>query len=87
MLDINSLKSGQMLRYSAKHYLSQECIESLWILLGESEAHAARRPGERLFKMYQIYDSHNNGLFILRNQPTDYVFNSSTIKNFVLESA
>lgn len=84
MLDINSLKSGQMLRYSVKLYSSQEHVESLWILLGESKAHAFCRPGERLFKMYQIYDSHND-LFILRNRPTDYIFSSSTIKNFVLE--
>lgn len=84
MLDINSLKPGQMLRYSAKMYNSAESVESLWILLGESKAHASCHPGERLFKVYQIYDSHNP-VYIERNQPTNYTFNSSTIKYFVLE--
>ena len=86
MLDINNLKPGQMVRYSVKLYSSQEHVESLWILLDEEPSATPSASVRRAFKMYQIYDSHND-LFILRNRPIEFVFNPKSIKNFVLEVA
>jgi len=86
MLDINSLKSGQMLRYSVKLYSTQERVESLWILLEEmpgAEYFAAQ--GARAFKMYQIYDSHNALRRFGQNRPVEFVFNLKSIQDFALE--
>ena len=88
MLDINSLKSGQMLRYSVKLYSTQERVESLWILLEEmpgAESCSARWQGARAFKMYQIYDSHNALQRFGQNRPVEFVFNLKSIQDFALE--
>ena len=82
MLDINSLKPGQMVRYSSKMYNSEESVESLWILLEEE---LGAHPLGRAFKLYQIYDSEN--YVDLQHTTVTYIFNSLNAKDFTLEVA
>jgi len=80
MLDINNLKSGQMVRYSSKIFDSEKSVESLWILLEEE---LGAHPLGRAFKLYQIYDSQN---YVDPQYITvTYIFNSLNAKDFTLE--
>ncbi len=87
MLDINSLKPGQMVRYSSKMHNSAESIESLWILLEEDLDPRGQRqaPRSRAFKLYQIYDSVN--YVDPQHTAVTYVFSSLNAKDFTLEVA
>jgi hypothetical protein len=83
MIDIPSLKPGQLVRYiQPERRPVGAAIQSLWILLEEE---IGAHPLGRVFKLYQIYDSEN---FIDPQHSTvSYIFNTTNAKDFTLEVA
>jgi len=83
MLDVKTLKPGQLVRYiQPKICPASTAVQSLWILLEEE---GGIGPTHRTFKMYQIYDSEN--CIDLGDSTVSYTFDQRNAKDFTLEVA